>query len=59
MTELIGVEGGGDRGCYNWGGGGGGFSVREGSVFQGAVSTLEDAMETFLFKVQGIYDSVS
>ena len=59
MTELIGVERGGDRGCYNWGGGGGGSLLGRGSVFQGAVSTQEDAMETFLFKVQGIYDSVS
>ena len=36
-----------------------GFSVRgRGSVFQGSVRTLEDAMETLLFNVQGIYESV-
>ena len=36
----------------------GGVPLLGGSVFQGVVKTLEDAMETFLFKVQGIYDSV-
>ena len=35
------------------------FSVRWCLFFQEAGRTLEGAMEPFLFKVQGIYDSVS
>ena len=49
MTELKGVEDVTIRGV----------PLLRGLVFQGAVRTLEDAMETFLFKVQGIYGSVS
>ena len=37
----------------------GDFSVRWCLFFQEAGRTLEGAMEPFLFKVQGIYDSVS
>ena len=44
----------------NSGGEGGLRMLQSGErVFQGAVRALEDAMETFLFKVQGIFDSFS
>ena len=60
MTQALsdGTQGGGGGGwgCYNRGGE---VLGEGGTVFQRVVRIREDAMETFLFKVQGIYGSVS